>query len=63
MTVRIGLLTGSMILAILTSPAGAEIAPIPISPTGVSEDRLPQPVVDLRGAEVRTDVTYASVPG
>jgi acetyl esterase/lipase len=53
-----------ILLAALAAPwAKAEIAPIPISPTGVSEDRLPQPIVDLGGVEVQTDVTYASVLG
>jgi acetyl esterase/lipase len=57
-------LTVGALVSVLASTVGqAEIAPIPISPTGVSEDRLPQSVVDLGGVEVRTDVTYASILG
>lgn len=52
-----------MFMVLGATLARAEIAPIPISPTGVSEDRLPQPIVDLGGVEVRTDVTYAEVLG
>lgn len=54
---------GAAMAAVAALSVEAEIAPIPISPTGVSEDRLPQPVVDLGGVEVRTDVTYASILG